>query len=137
MNLPVSTPSNIVADTSRHGRGQIPPAAFRPSRWRSLLLDSIYFVFALVAGPPYLIYRRCTRGRSSATLAEYLGRVSPRPVGSRCIWIHGVSLGEINATRTIVDELHRRAPETVVVISSTTQTGLSRARELYPKHVVF
>lgn len=60
-----------------------------------------------------------------------------RAVGSRCIWIHGVSLGEINATRTLVDELRRRSPEMVVIISSTTRTGLDRARSLYPKLPVF
>ena len=39
-------------------------------------------------------------------------------------------LGEINATRTIVGELRQRLPDTVIVISATTQTGLARAREL-------
>ncbi len=102
----------------------------------SLLLDLLYGL-ALLVGWPYLLYRRRTRGASDSPLAEYFGRVPPRPVSAHCVWLHGVSLGEINATRTIVQELRRRSPDTVVVVSSTTQTGLDRARSLYPNLVTF
>lgn len=88
-------------------------------------------------GWPYLLYRRLTRGSSGCSLGEYLGRVPSRPVAGRCVWIHGVSLGEINATRTLVAEFRRRSPDCVVVLSSTTKTGLERARKLYPKLIVF
>jgi 3-deoxy-D-manno-octulosonic-acid transferase len=63
--------------------------------------------------------------------------VPSRPVGAKCVWIHGVSLGEINATRTLVEELHRRSPDIITMISSTTRTGLDRARSLYPRQIVF
>ena len=102
----------------------------------TVLLDLLYGL-AVCLGWPYLLYRRWKRGPSGTTIAEYLGRVKSRPVSADCVWIHGVSLGEINATRTIVEELHRRSPSTVVVISSTTQTGLAQARKLYPNRVVF
>jgi 3-deoxy-D-manno-octulosonic-acid transferase len=102
----------------------------------SLLLDLIY-TLAVCVGWPYLLYRRFTRGPSDTPLGEYFGRVPSRPVSAHCVWIHGVSLGEINATRTIVEELHRRSPDTAVVVSSTTQTGLARAKALYPQLVTF
>lgn len=102
-----------------------------------LLLDLLYGLLALVLGGPYLLYRRLTRGPGSVPLREYFGRVPARPVSADCVWIHAVSLGEVNATRTIVAELHQRSPDTVVVISSTTQTGRDRARALYPNLVTF
>ena len=102
----------------------------------TILYDLIYLL-AVSLGWPYLIYRRLTRGPSNATLRELLGGVPSRPVAGKCIWIHGVSLGEINAARTIVREIKSRSPETVVVISSTTRTGLDRARALYREHIVF
>lgn len=102
----------------------------------SLAFDLVY-ALALLIGWPYLIYRRLVRGPSASTLNELLGGVPSRPVASRCVWIHGVSLGEINATQTLVAEIRRRSPDTVVVISSTTRTGLERARVLYPNHTVF
>ena len=100
------------------------------------LLDLIYAV-AVCLGWPILVYRRWKRGPSQVPLREYFGQVPSRAVSARCVWIHGVSLGEINATRTIEDELRRRAPDTQVVFSSTTRTGLDRAKALYPKHLVF
>ncbi len=102
----------------------------------TLLLDLIYGL-AVCLGWPFLLYRRLKRGPGSLCLRERLGNVPSRPVSAHCVWIHGVSLGEINAARTIVAEFQNRSPETIVVISSTTQTGLERACELYPRHTVF
>ncbi len=102
----------------------------------TILLDLIYVLLVCV-GWPYLIYRRLKRGPSSVAWRERLGRVPSRPVSGCCVWIHAVSLGEVNATRTLVGELRRRLPEAVIVVSSTTQTGLERARALYPKLLVF
>ncbi len=102
----------------------------------TILLDLVY-ALAVCLGWPYLLYRRLKRGPSGVPLAEYFGRVASRPVSAHCVWMHAVSLGEINATRTLVAELHRRAPGVVVVLSSTTRTGLDRARQLYPKLITF
>ncbi len=102
----------------------------------SILYDLLYGLLVGI-GWPYLLYRRWTRGAGATPLGEYFGRVPSRPVSAHCVWIHGVSLGEINATRTIVAELRRRSPDTVIVISSTTATGLDRARQLYPHLLTF
>lgn len=102
----------------------------------TLLLDLLYGLVVCLASP-YLLYRRRKRGPKNVRVREYFGYVPSRPVSASCVWIHGVSLGEINAARTIVSELRRHSPETAVVISSTTRTGLDRARSLYAKHVVF
>jgi 3-deoxy-D-manno-octulosonic-acid transferase len=102
----------------------------------TLLLDLLYGLLVCL-GWPFLIHRRLKRGPGALAIRERLGGVPSRPVAAHCVWLHGVSLGEINATRTIVAELHRQSPQTVVVVSSTTQTGLARARGLYPEHTVF
>jgi 3-deoxy-D-manno-octulosonic-acid transferase len=101
-----------------------------------LLLD-LFYGLAVCLGWPFLIYRRLKRGAGSLGLRERLGNVPSRPVSAHCVWVHGVSLGEINAARTIVAELEQRSPETIVVVSSTTQTGLDRARALFSRHTVF
>lgn len=102
----------------------------------TLLFDLLYALAALI-GWPLLVVRRIRRGRGSIALRDRLGNVPSRPVAAHCVWIHGVSLGEINATRSIVREIHRLDPNAVVVVSSTTQTGLAQARQLYPKLVTF
>lgn len=102
----------------------------------SILYDLLYGL-ALLIGWPVLLYRRLRRGPGSLSLGKRLGGVPSRPVAADCVWIHGVSLGEINATVTLVEELHRRDPDLALVVSSTTGTGLTRARQLYPKLTVF
>ncbi len=102
----------------------------------TVLYDLLYGL-AVCLGWPWLLLRRLRRGPGSLAIRERLGNVPARPVSAHCIWIHGVSLGEINATRSLVDEFQRRAAEVTLVVSSTTATGLARARELYPRHTVF
>jgi 3-deoxy-D-manno-octulosonic-acid transferase len=46
--------------------------------------------------------------------------------------IHAVSLGEINATRDLVRRLRSSGPPGIqIIVSTTTDTGLARGRELY------
>src|SRR5207302_9866502 len=49
----------------------------------------------------------------------------------RCVWVHAVSLGEVNATRTLIAEIRRRLPDCDVVVSTTTQTGYDAACREY------
>ncbi len=47
------------------------------------------------------------------------------------ILIHAVSLGEMNATRELVNQLKNAWPALHIVISTTTVTGHDRGRQLY------
>ncbi len=66
-------------------------------------------------------------GRSAGHTA---GEVSAAPARLQppTVLVHGVSVGEVAATRQLVDLLAARAR---VVVSSTTDTGIARARLLY------
>jgi 3-deoxy-D-manno-octulosonic-acid transferase len=102
-----------------------------------LLLDIVYFA-ALVATSPVWLYRMIAHSRYRSDWAQRLGAV-PRRYGLQpVIWIHGVSLGEVNAARTLVEELHRQLPDFRVVVSSTTDTGMAAAKKHFaPGHTVF
>jgi 3-deoxy-D-manno-octulosonic-acid transferase len=102
----------------------------------SIIIDLLYAA-ALVLGWPWLVYRRYKRGPGSLALGERLGDVPTRDGAGPCVWVHGVSLGEINAARTIVAEIRKQVPGAAVVISSTTQTGMARARQIFWDHIVF
>ncbi len=103
----------------------------------SFLLDIVYLV-ALTAASPVWLYRMIRHGRYRSGLDEKLGALPIRYGLQPVIWIHGVSLGEINAARTLVDQLHSQLPDYRIVISSTTDTGMAAARKLYePDHQVF
>jgi 3-deoxy-D-manno-octulosonic-acid transferase len=45
--------------------------------------------------------------------------------------IHAVSLGEINATRSLIDRLRQRRSGLQFIVSVSTETGFARGRELY------
>jgi len=99
----------------------------------------ILYLLMLIGVSPVVLYRMIRHGRyRSDTSERLLGSVPVRYGRQPIIWIHGVSLGEVNAARMLVDELHRQLPDYQVVISSTTDTGMTGARKLFaPEHWVF
>jgi 3-deoxy-D-manno-octulosonic-acid transferase len=67
---------------------------------------------------------------------EYRGRLGqrlgfvPRPARPGCIWVHAVSVGEVQAAAGLVAELRRRHPRLPIVITTVTPTGAQRAQAL-------
>ncbi|RKY71322.1 MAG: hypothetical protein DRQ24_07645 [Candidatus Latescibacterota bacterium] len=55
----------------------------------------------------------------------------------RPIWIHAASVGEISAIAPLVSVVKARRPELSVVVSTTTVTGLERARQLLKRVDLF
>ncbi len=102
------------------------------------ILDCIYLL-AAVALTPTVLYRMIRYGRYRAGWADRLGQIARKdPALSKCIWLHAVSLGEVNASRTLVKELEKRFPDFQLAISTTTDTGFARATAVYGKtHKVF
>jgi 3-deoxy-D-manno-octulosonic-acid transferase len=94
------------------------------------LLDFIYF-FALIAYSPKIVYRAIKQKRYRRGWAQRLGKVTRKTPAKKCLWIHAVSVGEVNATKTIVAELKKRLSDYEIVISATTDTGFERAEKLY------
>ena len=97
-------------------------------RW---LLNVIY-VIVLLAASPWLAWAAWRKGKYREGFAEkFLGRVAPRTSLRPCVWLHAVSVGEVNLLGTLIDELRRRRPDLEFVISTTTQTGHAVARSRY------
>lgn len=102
----------------------------------TLLVDLIYLPLALLY-LPILLYQVIVLKKNRRGWGERFGGVPARVGRRRCVWIHGVSLGEINASRTLVEEVASRHPDADIVVSSTTDTGTAAARRLYPDRIVF
>lgn len=97
------------------------------------------YLAALLLLAPWLLFKVARpRGRRHLSgLRERLG-ACPRREGTRpCIWIHGVSVGEIRAAATLVEALEAALPEWEIVLSTTTGTGQEVARASYPGRRVF
>lgn len=103
----------------------------------SLLLDGIYALL-LLALSPWLIYRAVFTGRYREGFAAKLwGQVPAREGDRPCVWLHAVSVGEVNLVATLVKELSRRRPEWQCVISTTTAAGYALAQKRFPRQQVF
>ena len=102
-----------------------------------ILLDVVYAV-GLVAASPIWVYRMIRHGRYRSGIGQRFG-AAPVCYGLQpVIWVHGVSLGEVNAARTLVAELHSQLPDFRVVVSTTTDTGMAAAKRLFgADHAVF
>ncbi|MCE5340589.1 MAG: 3-deoxy-D-manno-octulosonic acid transferase [Planctomycetaceae bacterium] len=97
-----------------------------------LLYDFIYLL-ALIAYSPKIIYRAITQNRYRTGWDERLGKVRRNSPQKKCVWIHAVSVGEVNATKTLVAELKKQLPDYEIIISVTTDTGIEQARKIYGK----
>jgi len=55
------------------------------------------------------------------------GSTLPRP----CIWVHAVSVGEVQAAAALVNSLRELYPDIPIVVTTFTPTGADRARALF------
>jgi 3-deoxy-D-manno-octulosonic-acid transferase len=101
-------------------------------RW---IADAAY----LLAGFLYLpvaLYHALILGKNRRGWGQRLGAVPRLDSRRPRIWVHAVSLGEINATPRLVAALRRRL-NVDIVFSTTTDTGFARAVQLYGEDKVF
>jgi 3-deoxy-D-manno-octulosonic-acid transferase len=95
-----------------------------------ILIDFAY-LFAAAVISPMILYRMVRQRRYRIGWGNRLGRIRRKNPDKKCIWIHAVSVGEVNATRTIIDELRNKFPEFEIVVSTTTDTGYARAKAIF------
>jgi 3-deoxy-D-manno-octulosonic-acid transferase len=96
----------------------------------TVLID-IAFLIALLAVSPVAIYRMLRYGRYRAGWGNRFGKIIRKQPDKKCIWIHAVSVGEVNATTTLIKELETKFPDYEIAISTTTDTGFARANALF------
>jgi len=82
---------------------------------------------------PYWLVKPSARRKVLSAFRNRMGRMEGgrREPGARAVMIHAVSLGEVNATAALVKMLGLAKPAPHVIISTTTETGHTRARQLY------
>jgi 3-deoxy-D-manno-octulosonic-acid transferase len=102
------------------------------------IILNLLYILAALGFCPIILYRTIRFKRYRSGWGQRFGRISRRNPDKRCIWLHAVSVGEVNAAKTIVAELAKKFPEIEIVISTTTDTGFETARNVFgAKHQVF
>ena len=98
--------------------------------WVYNALATVLLLIALPFSP--LLY--CFGKRYSMGLGERLGwygrGIRNAVKGSRPVWIHAASFGEILVAIGLVEEIKRRLPDRPIVVSAFTCTGYELARRI-------
>lgn len=110
-----------------------------------LFFYNLALVVALVASAPWWLWRMATTHKYREGLGERLGLVraelrdgtEAESARREVIWLHAVSVGEVLAVGRLVAELDRALPEFRLLISTTTRTGQTLARERFGANRVF
>ncbi len=83
----------------------------------------------LPVAAPALLLRDRASGKARPPLADRLARTLPE-VEPGGVWLHAVSVGEVEIARRLVEEIEARAPSTPILVTVTTATGLGLARRI-------
>ncbi len=106
-----------------------------PMRW---VVDLVYLTGAVLTAPLWLL-RLVRTGKIRTDWPGRFGRARVGPATGRArILLHAVSVGEVNAIRTLVAALAANDPAPDLAIAATTDTGFARAADLFGRahHVV-
>jgi 3-deoxy-D-manno-octulosonic-acid transferase len=98
-------------------------------------LNAIYIVLLAVLSP-WIVWRGYKKGSLLLRPRErWFGstkELSPL-TNTPSIWLHAVSVGEVNLLGPIVRELKQRLPEHRILISATTAAGIELAQRMFPQ----
>lgn len=103
----------------------------------------MYFIYSLLTGlaalllTPYWVVKGLRHGKYFSNLKERLGfsfpalaKLPANPAGA--IWIHAVSVGEVLSGVTLARQLKAAYPDRPLIVSTTTITAQTLARERLP-----
>jgi 3-deoxy-D-manno-octulosonic-acid transferase len=79
------------------------------------------------------------RGNWQRGFAERFGKYSTKfkqaITNRNVLWIHAVSVGEVNVSTQLIRALELRMPNLKIVVSTTTTTGMGELRRKLPTHI--
>lgn len=100
------------------------------------LLLTVGFIVLL----PRFLFDAIFNGKYAAGFAQRLGFLPEfEPNVQPVLWLHCVSVGEVNAARPLVDAIKNSFPDHRLIVSTTTKTGQTLARDIFKEtaEVVF
>ncbi len=101
-------------------------------------LLNLFYILLLSVASPWLVWQAIRKGKyREGYAAKLFGQVPRREGNRRCLWLHAVSVGEVNLLAPLVAEIEQQRPDWEYVVSTTTMTGYALARKKYAPRTVF
>lgn len=100
---------------------------------------NVGFYIFFVATAPFYFVKLWRRGNWQAGFGERFARYGSKfkqaLTNRNVIWLHAVSVGEVNICTQLIKALEPRAPNLKVVVSTTTTTGMAELQKKLPAHI--
>ena len=100
---------------------------------------NILFTLFFWLSSPYYFVRMWRRGGWRSGFSQRFGRYSSKikqaVTNRHVLWIHAVSVGEVNISTQLIRSLEPRLPNLKIVVSTTTSTGMGELQRKLPSHV--
>jgi len=104
-----------------------------------LAYNILLTVFFCLSAPYYLV-KMWRRGNWRPGFRQRFGKFSSKVkqslTNSHVLWLHAVSVGEVNLCTQLISVLESRIPNTRIVVSTTTSTGMGELQRRLPAHIV-
>jgi 3-deoxy-D-manno-octulosonic-acid transferase len=102
-------------------------------------LYNILFALGFCLSAPYYFWKMLRRGNWQRGFRQRFGRYSVRLkhalTNRHVLWLHAVSVGEVNLCTQLIRALEARAPNLKVVVTTTTTTGMGELYKRLPAHI--
>ncbi len=98
----------------------------------------LLYTLAMYLAMPLFVLRMLARGMRYGDYhlrwRERFG-LFPKPAFTKSLWVHAVSLGEVNAAEPLIEALMQAYPQHRLVVTTVTPTGSERVRHLFGDRV--
>ncbi len=102
------------------------------------LYNLVFTTFFLLSAPYYFL-KMWRRGNWRRGFKQRFGRYSTKikqaVTNRHVVWLHAVSVGEVNVCTQLIRALEPRVPNVKIVVSTTTSTGMGELHKKLPSHV--
>jgi 3-deoxy-D-manno-octulosonic-acid transferase len=104
------------------------------------LLYNLLFTVGFWLGAPFYFLKMWRRGNWREGFGERFGRYGTRVkhavTNRHVLWLHAVSVGEVNLCAQLIRALEPRAPNLKIAVTTTTSTGMGELRKKLPDRIL-
>ncbi|MBI1247239.1 3-deoxy-D-manno-octulosonic acid transferase [bacterium] len=99
---------------------------------------NLAYLALIAAISPWLMWSAIFQGKyREGFSAKLLGYVPRRPtISPQHVWLHAVSVGEVNLIAPLIAEISRVHPDATFHITTTTKAGFDLAQSKYAQHTI-